>query len=153
MELGSLQLYSPRMRGFGQTKSRPAAKATPKAAWRCAGGEIAQPKMCVRGGGGCQRGVFLSSGKLQTDHYTEQQGRSKYRPRARRPLRGPLILSTAAPAETCEFGNGRQARIYVEETCLTALQFFLSFCLSLARGKLLPFKCVDRRRQRVFPVP
>lgn len=32
----------------------------------------------------------------------------------------------------------------MEETCLVAMQFVLLFCLSLARGNLLPFQCRQR---------
>lgn len=33
--------------------------------------------MCVLGGAGGQKGVFVSSGKSQTNHYMEQRGKSK----------------------------------------------------------------------------
>lgn len=53
-------------------------RVCPKAGRLCAGGVVAETKdVCARGGGGCQRGVFLSSGKLQTNHYTERAKASR----------------------------------------------------------------------------
>lgn len=67
--------------------------------------------MCVLGGRVCQKGVFVSSGKFQTNHYMEQQGKNKQRPRARRPPRGPLSLSTICRAcGDCELGNCGQSQ-------------------------------------------
>lgn len=153
MELGSRQLHSPRMRGFRQTKSRP-RKLPGKPPGVVQEGRLPNQR-CVCVGVGDVNGVcfFLRVSSKQTTTPSSGAEASRGHGRGGRCVgRSPCRLF-AAPAETCEFGNGRQARICVEETCLAALQFLLCFCLSLARGKLLPFKCVDRRRQRVFPVP
>lgn len=124
--LGSLQLHAPRMWGFRQTKSARKAGVVQEGLRR-------RPKTCVLRGRVCQKGVFVSSGKFQTNHYMEQRGKNKERPRARRPLRGPLTLSTVCrPCGGCELGHCGQSQLCVEETCLVASQFLLPCRLALA---------------------